>query len=286
MAMLTQRELEICRRLREFRELTSVSRSRFALWLGITNDRLASYETGRAPVRYEVFRLFTHHFNLNPWWLATGKGPSRQAAPFDDPDHAGPINQRALFSQVFDTLIEPRQDSEFYEALDLAASVMGAITRLLGHPGRLRLRESETGTVGALAERHERLGKLLADLGKMGVEAERKPVDRNPLEPHSGVVTQSQRNFAGLLDRIREAVKGPGKKNELAEFLSKPVQRVNEWLAGNWNPSGEVTLQLLAWVQAEEANQQEAAEPVISRPGSKTRSTIRVHEKAKRVKGR
>lgn len=61
----------------------------------------------------------------------------------------------------------------------------------------------------------------------------------------------------GLLERLKEATAGPGKKTELAEFLSKqmaakvPLASVSRWLSGEREPGGEVALQLDAWVAAQ-----------------------------------
>lgn len=123
MAILTKRELEICARLRVFREATKIARSRFALAIGITNDRLASYEFGRAPLRYEVFRAINKQFYLNPLWLAGEDTSANAGKSFDDSAVLPLIKPRALFSQVYDNhlakLLEPdRVEAEQYmEAL-------------------------------------------------------------------------------------------------------------------------------------------------------------------------
>ena len=46
-----------------------------------------------------------------------------------------------------------------------------------------------------------------------------------------------------------------GKKAALAKFLNVTPSRVSEWIHGVKEPSGEVTLRLLEWVEAEEAQQ-------------------------------
>ena len=72
---LPKREREICRRLREFRKFTKLSQAVFARELGMEGSLLASYEHGRAPVRYNLFLSVAADFNLNPDWLASGDGP-------------------------------------------------------------------------------------------------------------------------------------------------------------------------------------------------------------------
>jgi transcriptional regulator with XRE-family HTH domain len=95
--------------------------------------------------------------------------------------------------------------------------------------------------------------------------------------------------MAALLGRVRKATQARGKKSELAKYLGKTPQHVNDWLAGKYSPGGDVTLQLLEWVRAEEANQQKTLGSVTStakgsaRKDRRTRSTNPKHEKVKRV---
>ncbi len=55
-----------------------------------------------------------------------------------------------------------------------------------------------------------------------------------------------------LLDRVRSATQGHGKKAELAAHLGVPQTRVSEWLHGKNQPGGEITLKLLQWVESQE----------------------------------
>ena len=57
-----------------------------------------------------------------------------------------------------------------------------------------------------------------------------------------------------LLERLRKATAAPGKKTELAEALRPkvPLASVSRWLSGEREPGGEVTLQLLHWVDRQE----------------------------------
>jgi transcriptional regulator with XRE-family HTH domain len=80
-------------------------------------------------------------------------------------------------------------------------------------------------------------------------------------------VTQAQRTkLALLLQRIAAATERTGMKTELANFLGVSRQQLNHWLSGERAPGGEVTLQMLEWVGAEEAQQNKS-------PGSATNTT-------------
>jgi len=56
----------------------------------------------------------------------------------------------------------------------------------------------------------------------------------------------------GLLERLKKATAEAGKKTALAEFLKVPLASVSRWLSGEREPGGEVTLQLLKWVELQE----------------------------------
>ena len=67
---MPEREREICARLRVFRESTKLTRATFAKEIGMDPIRYASYELGRAPVRFELAKTIKERFGLNLAWLA------------------------------------------------------------------------------------------------------------------------------------------------------------------------------------------------------------------------
>ncbi len=66
-------EIEIGLRLKQAREHLLISKTAFALQLGITREKLYNYETGRTPLPWDVGYVVCHDFNVNPIWLSTGK---------------------------------------------------------------------------------------------------------------------------------------------------------------------------------------------------------------------
>jgi transcriptional regulator with XRE-family HTH domain len=90
-------------------------------------------------------------------------------------------------------------------------------------------------------------------------------------------------NLKALLARVNRMACERGKKTELARFLGVSRQQVNTWLSFSSAPNGEVTLQMLAWVQAEEKNKK-ALGSATNTTKSKTRSTHSDYEKEKRVR--
>lgn len=87
--------------------------------------------------------------------------------------------------------------------------------------------------------------------------------------------------YSLLIARVSRATGGPGAKSALARSLDVPRQRVSEWLRGDTSPNAAKTLELLAWVEAKEAEQKNA-ERAATRSARKTRtSKNKSNEKAK-----
>jgi hypothetical protein len=97
-------------------------------------------------------------------------------------------------------------------------------------------------------------------------------------------VTRPLRKLASLLVRANRIASVRGKKSELARFLGVPRQRINDWLSGVRAPGGEVTLQLLEWVQAGEAKPKEALAVLSAPPEPKTQVRKSKHEKQTQVR--
>ena len=69
-----KRQDQICRRLKELREdVLEVSLSAFAREIGITKERLASYEQCRAPLRADLALRMCRRWIISEEYLATGK---------------------------------------------------------------------------------------------------------------------------------------------------------------------------------------------------------------------
>lgn len=74
---LPQLEIDIGKRLRQFREERLISQTDLAGALLITRSQLINYETGVSPLPWHVAVNLLRKFSLNPRWLATGKLPKR-----------------------------------------------------------------------------------------------------------------------------------------------------------------------------------------------------------------
>jgi transcriptional regulator with XRE-family HTH domain len=86
-------------------------------------------------------------------------------------------------------------------------------------------------------------------------------------------MTQRQRSLWRLLQRrVAAATSAYGHQAELARHLGVSRQALNSWLSGTAFPTAENTLQLLQWVEAEEAKQTKSNPGrARTRPGRMTR---------------
>jgi transcriptional regulator with XRE-family HTH domain len=71
---LPDKERAVCARLREVRQHLRLTQTEFAVQIGISRERLASYEDARAPVRADVALRACHQFVVSEKWLAKGFG--------------------------------------------------------------------------------------------------------------------------------------------------------------------------------------------------------------------
>ncbi len=104
-AKINQREREIGQRLRNFRETKLISRTAFATSIGIGYQRLESYEAGRVPLPYKIFKAINAVFFVSPRWLVTGDDPPINVGPIDDSKYVDQIKPSDLLSAVFDRIL-------------------------------------------------------------------------------------------------------------------------------------------------------------------------------------
>ena len=103
-AKSSEREKQICERLRQFRESLQIPRTRFALSIGVTEAALAGYELGRARIRYETFAAVQKRFSIHPVWLATGE-ENLLLYNWNDEEFRAQVKPREIFSQAYDRLM-------------------------------------------------------------------------------------------------------------------------------------------------------------------------------------
>ncbi|MGP8197988.1 MAG: helix-turn-helix domain-containing protein [Limisphaerales bacterium] len=105
------REAQIGVRLREAREFLHLSQKEFAERIGIKRVRLASYEAGRVPLRWEIALRACQRFLISECWLATGRdrlADSKTPAPF------GNTVARAVMFQPADPVFERLKPGDWF----------------------------------------------------------------------------------------------------------------------------------------------------------------------------
>lgn len=107
---LSERDREIGRRITQARKELMVPRTAMALKLGISTDRLVSYEFGRVKLPWGVGEMLCTIFGINPLWLGTGRGTTWGGIRYVDDRVIGALGPKPLFSQVVDEVIVPFED--------------------------------------------------------------------------------------------------------------------------------------------------------------------------------
>ncbi len=103
-SFLPQREIGICQRVRELRLALKWNQPAFAAELGISRERIASYEYAKAPIRYSVGKRLCERFRVNPKWLAEGIEPKQWHIPIHS-DLESQIEPGMLFSEAYDRFL-------------------------------------------------------------------------------------------------------------------------------------------------------------------------------------
>jgi hypothetical protein len=107
-APFDETERAIGDRLFQLRKELLIPRTACALKLGISTDRLISYEFGRAKLPWIVGERFCLLFGANALWLLTGDGPRWSEAGIQFEGKA--VDERTPFSEVMGWMLEDAVD--------------------------------------------------------------------------------------------------------------------------------------------------------------------------------
>jgi len=218
-------ERAIGRRAAAIRRYQGISQARLAERLGLTRAQLASIEIGRVPMRYATASELCEALNINPTWLATGKGG--RAMGYADLHYGDlwPLAQRLrAFGQV-----------RFSEVWARWGRVISYPSPELEDFERLVAGDAIGNSPSQSSESAGKTGKNMS----VGASLKRK-----------GQGSQSEVEI--LVKRLKRVLDEPGKKASLALQLGVAQARISEWLSGKKEPGGEVTLRLLHWVEDQE----------------------------------
>lgn len=188
--MLPEVNKSVGARLRAFRDSLQIPRSRFAVSIGYGSERIASYESGRAPLPYQVFRAVSARYHINPHWLATGRGNPLTSGPIQDEVYAHAIAPRACFVEVYDRFLASVAAAQEMEAKLAVMQMIEALAKTGTHFQDPSLREPLREEWSKLRDRLEDLlremnsakiisGRVNASLRRQeSGRAGRKPKDK------------------------------------------------------------------------------------------------------------
>lgn len=244
---MPEREQQICSRLRVFRESTKLTRAAFAREIGVDPLRLASYELGRAPVRFDLAWRVKEKFHLSLVWLFKEVGNMRgnyavSAACVPTPD--------MLFSKAYEfyigqALIDAKAGLHEFPNDEILFATVAKGSKLSGLEldslfDRLKTRIPKRIWPGFRAS--------MDQCAAQAVEYLRKGVLTHSETHVKTAAVKPQPQLPILLDELKKATAEPGKKSALAKFLGAPLASVSRWLSGEREPGGEITLRMRYWL--------------------------------------
>lgn len=276
---LDDREAAICRRFREVRTHLKWKMPDFAQALGITRDRLASYEYARAPIRYGLARDMCERFNVNQRWLFGGVLPRGHyvdiAKSYEDK-----VPFRLRFSEAYERFLSEVLEAELpriaeghdckVEEIDEILPEIGVRWpvgeslqsyrayhsqllrwRLLNQPEEVQKRVYQR-LKGVLDELLP--GAPCAGSAKPTSEIKKELTESSQVRNSPSDMNSELRKvkLQKVLADVRRLVSTRGMKASLADALGVPRPRISEWLGSKCRPSGETALRLARWVELQE----------------------------------
>lgn len=128
-SILNLDERAVGARLRRFREEIRITRVSFALSLGVGPERIASYEAGRVPLKFEVYLLMSQKYRLHPKWLATGEG-ANTLPPGAEIDLSVAYPRNISFSKAYVDYLASRFQNQKNESEEYRKMLVQALLNL------------------------------------------------------------------------------------------------------------------------------------------------------------
>lgn len=259
----TQDEL-IGLRLRVFREsICRMTRAAFALSIGIGSERLASYESGRAPLRYEVFRRVAIEHFINPAWLAEERMPPRFSYLLDYDDFDSMISGRELFSTAYERWLKSWLNSQKSEAQIALRQLLKGIEILDSLPDEAKkdLPANYNEIINQklqkmLKNREDHVATLLEDEAALGglppntLHASKKTiVDKTAAAVYTSS-TDMKTRWKDYQRKLKQLCAVRGTKAAIARKLKVSRTMVSKWVDPKEpsEPSADYAFQLIEWI--------------------------------------
>lgn len=281
---LSEEERGICNRLKTFRTLIGLSQAEFAQLVGLDARLYASYEYERSRLNYpSAWKILNAFRLLNPKWLATGQGiafeirfshypapegfglrapfsvvyalrlkreieiapsiwmmnPDGSAPPFElEPSIRGRKAAKDIFAWMLLDLIASQPDNQINAFSNaLLRKIVSLANKFPAEPG------------GAKSARFASLLRAEAKLRIAAGENKSFPLLTHHSEKHTN---ESEMKPIPTLKEVLEAVKRAtserGQRVALARTFKISPASLSEWLRGESEPGGSITLRLWKWV--------------------------------------
>ena len=275
-AFIDQREIEICGRVKFFREQIKWPQSAFAKELGVSRDQLANIEYARVALKMNLGATICRVFNVNGEWLASGVGVMHGGSPMLTSLIQDPSWYSMLFSEAYDQCPQffrsptyaprypvskptPGFDPQAFllqnillwfrvnnfkttlDAENFAREVCDFAEKYLD---QIR----ETGTL----TRQSNAGGFVLHSRESAADESKPLLDKVARLEQNLAVKHKVISLSDLLARLEMATKPRGKKAELARELKLSRQAVNQWVKKTSQPSAEKAFELLNWVEQQE----------------------------------
>lgn len=263
---LPLRELEICWRLREFRSKTKLAQSAFAKEIDIDSARLASYEHARAALKYSLAERLANTFKISLQWLAVGKGDILAFHPVPSLSDLK-ASPSAKFSEIYDQRLAPGKDFHDYGLLPRPLHFYGdryATLKAMNQNFEVWLSRVPEARTDEFYQRffqliEQRFRSLFDTMPNAALQAllelrlENAKTHKSLLTDYSEKHTNESTmkpipTLRGLLEAVKKATAKRGQRAALARAFKISPASLSEWLRGESEPGGEITLRLWKWV--------------------------------------
>lgn len=282
---MNDRERMICAAAAAFRKRVGWSQKDFAAQLGVSLNQWASIEYGRTPLRYDLAWKMRTLFGVSLEWLSVGEFAPDSTFNDDLPSpEATGLSDSALLSDVSDKVhgavpdinynAKPQKEVKLDKnELRHRAFTAYALRRLID----VWISKVPDGYTSDFSDKLMKLAKVYMDalpkepdnivgarIDDLTWDSMRREL-RNRLGDGGSAKSSSLThvsesvnnssvtpNLPELLKRLKRATEQRGQKSALAKFLGVSLVQVSQWLAGDREPGGKVTLRMLQWVQHQE----------------------------------
>lgn len=260
-----------------------LTNAEFAHRVFVTHPTVSKWLRGMVPRRAAIDAI-CRRFKLSRQWLLTGEGEAHSIiAPASTT--ADELRYAEYLANAVDrgeAIVPASQNEHLYAQYLIEAEAVASEFAQMVSGYETLADQSDTMSSRARTKIRELTAEYHAKIEALaqGIASGDK---KSSLQKSISRVTNSSMaipsTISQLLKRVALAVAKPGAKKKLAATLGVSPQHLSAWLSGEFRPGGEATLKMLAWVQANEAQQKQDPEGARTPPGPMTQRRSSIHEK-------